>query len=724
MYLNIPQQKQQKETISYRCFKEYNPESYNRELMEKLENSQITSFMQENNVNGATEELVKVMQVVANIHAPVKEITIGKEKKKAKWFSDELTQKITEKNNFLTDYFTTGFSCFKDKATKLKNEINHMKRKLKTSYYTEKISEVGKDSKKLWTLLKEVTGTTKTKEKVEPDSLTQEKANNHNTFFATVGTRIQSQLNVQTHQTDFTGQKGFGFEEESIENIIKIIDRIKSDVATGSDTINARLVKDAKQIIAPIITNIINIGYKTSSFPDCMKVTIIKPIHKKDSTDDIANYRPISILPTLSKIFERSASDQMLNFLESQKKISNSQHAYRKKHSTTTCLVEVLNRIYKFLDMKMWVAIVSLDLSKAFDSISHSLLLHKLAKLGMHENCINWVKSYLQNRKQVTKFKSFTSEEETITPGIPQGSIIGPLLFICYTNDLSDEFEDCQIYAYADDTQLITEAKNLNQLKRKVENIIKTAQKWYESNSMKNNIDKTEVLILNPGREKPKLKIVITNEGQPIVIKSKEVIKVLGVKIDQQLNWKNQVNSTKKKAMNSIRNLNRVNSLLPKKLRVQLYKSLIEPIFSYADVAWGGCGIVNANSLQLAQNFAARSILGMKKSDSATTALKKLNFLNLKQRRLVHETVFAHKSILNAHPTTLNQIYQQQQSTANTRSATRGKLNVPKHRTSKYEDSPFYRTLTAWNAAPTELPIGDVKKHKAAFQQLLIRSTH
>ena len=143
-----------------------------------------------------------------------------------------------------------------------------------------------------------------------------------------------------------------------------------------------------------------------------------------------------------------------------------------------------------------------------------------------------------------------------------------------------------------------------------------------------------------------------------------------------------------------------------------------------ADVIWSGCSKGNKQKLQRVQNFALKSILGMKKSDSATTALKKLNFLNLKQRRLVHETGFAHKSIFNEHPSTLNHIYQQQQSTANTRSATRGKLNVPKHRTSKYEDSPFYRTLTAWNTAPTELPIGDVKKHKAAFQQLLIRSTH
>ena len=230
--------------------------------------------------------------------------------------------------------------------------------------------------------------------------------------------------------------------------------------------------------------------------------------------------------------------------------------------------------------------------------------------------------------------------------------------------------------------------------------------------------------MVNPGRQKQKLKIEIRHEGKPIVIENKEHIKVLGVKIDQNLNWKKQVNAVKRNSMNSIRNLNRINSLLPVNLRIQLYKTLIEPIFSYADVAWGGCGTVTSNNLQLAQNFAARSILGMRKSDSATAALKHLKFLNLKQRRTVHETVFTHKSITNLHPDSINYIYQQQQSKSNTRGAASGKLNIPRHKTAKYEQCPLYRSITSWNAAPTSLTKDSVKKHKTALQQHLLHITH
>ena len=725
MRLSVKKQPKQDETIRFRSYRKYNPDLFKNDLEQKLKGSDILKYIEDNDVNGATEELVKVIQEAADIHAPEKEIKISKIKTKVPWFSEDLTEKINQKNSLLSDYFTCGLDILKERANKLKNEINHLKRKLKKKYYTEKVGEMNGDARTMWKILKGLTGTGKNLETVEPEMLTQEKVNTFNKFFATVGAEIQKKLKIQLHSTDLTGLDGFKFKDETTDNILKLIDRIRIDVAVGNDKVSARLIKDAKFIISPYLTKIINIGYKARIFPDCMKTTIIKALHKKKSTDDIANYRPISILPTLSKVFERSATDQMITFLESNNKISKNQHAYRSKHSTQTCLVEVINHIYKLLDQKRHCAIASLDLSKAFDSISHTLILHKLSKLGLGGECLAWIKSYLHNRKQRTKFRSFESEEETVLSGIPQGSIIGPLLFICFTNDLAEEFEDCKMVAYADDTQLIVDAPNINQLKTKIEKVIKTAQTWYEHNSMKNNIGKSEILTISPGKiNRNKMKITVIDDGEPIVIETAQTIKILGVKIDENLNWKKQVNSVKRKSMNSIRNLNRVNNLLPIKYRIQLYKSLIEPLFSYADVVWGGCGKTTANSLQLAQNFAARSILGMKKSDSATTALKKLKFLNLSQRRRVHETVFTHKSLIHKHPDNINDAYEQQLSKVNTRSAANMKLTIPKHRTSKYERSPFYRTITAWNAVPSTIPTGHVIKHKTMYQHHLINGTH
>ena len=158
--------------------------------------------------------------------------------------------------------------------------------------------------------------------------------------------------------------------------------------------------------------------------------------------------------------------------------------------------------------------------------------------------------------------------------------------------------------------------------------------------------------------------------------------------------------------------------------RVHLYNALITPHLDYADVVWGGCGATNSNKLQLVQNFAAKSITGNKKRDSATKSLKKLKFLNLKQRRTVHETVFIHKSLLGINPANINEDYTQQKPTGNTRRAQQGKLNLPTHQSSKYQNSPFYRTIKSWNSCPSSLPANNPKTHKIHFQKYLIDRTY
>ena len=227
------------------------------------------------------------------------------------------------------------------------------------------------------------------------------------------------------------------------------------------------------------------------------------------------------------------------------------------------------------MERRKYSGIASLDLSKAYDSISHSLLLHKLAQLGLGEDSIMWTKSYLNNRKQRTKFKQHISEEETITSGIPQGSIIGPVLFLCFTNDLSEVFgEQCHMISYADDTQLVVEAQNLQQLKLKIGNVIRAAQDWYEKNSMKNNIGKTEILVMSKGNQDEEIVINVIDEGELVTIKSKKVIKILGIFLDNKLDWTKQVNNVKKNALYTIRNLHRVRNLLPVNQKIKLYNTL------------------------------------------------------------------------------------------------------------------------------------------------------
>ena len=426
----------------------------------------------------------------------------SKKRKFIPWFSKDLENLIVEKQKRLKLSRLYGSPSDKNLVKMLSNKITRLKRKCKKAYYTEKLQQYEGEPQKMWKVLKEVTQTEKKPNNTEPEFIDQKTVNQFNSFFATVGSEIQRRLNIKEriNRVAVTGQ--FKFKEENEESIVKLIDRIKIDVAVGSDDINARLLKDAKYIIAETLTKLVNISYKTNTFPSCMKKATVIAIHKKESIDDPSNYRPLSILSTVSKVFERSATDQLVQYLENNKLLSKIQHAYRKNHSTTTCLSEVVNYIYKENDNGNIVGLASLDLSKAFDSIHHNLLIEKLAKLGLANSSLGWCQSYLQERTQKTKFKNFTSTEETVTSGVPQGSILGPILFICFTNDMPEIFKNCKVMSYADDTQLLVSAKSSTQLKKKLENLIQTAQKWYTENSLLLNASKTEVMLITKRKNK------------------------------------------------------------------------------------------------------------------------------------------------------------------------------------------------------------------------------
>ena len=209
------------------------------------------------------------------------------------------------------------------------------------------------------------------------------------------------------------------------------------NVATDHDELSAKLIKEAMPVIKEDLKDMVNLSYETKTFPDQLKIATVKAIHKKGGNNDPAQYRPVSILTIISKIFERSAVDQLVTYYNSHNLLNPRQHAYRKYHSTTTSLFELIETIKKHIDTGCFVAIAALDLSKAFDSLAHNLILKKLDEIGLNETATNWIKSYLSNRKQRVKFGNIKSSLEKIESGVPQGSILGQLLFITWQTMIS-----------------------------------------------------------------------------------------------------------------------------------------------------------------------------------------------------------------------------------------------------------------------------------------------
>ena len=695
---------EKEEFIRCRNFKSFNVEEFRKDIENNVRGSNFHEAMERKDVNTAFNVWIEALKEAANKHAPWKEFR-AKLKQHIPWLNAEIEEATKAKNMYLKLYRLYQRSEDRELYKIAKNKQTHLKRSSKREYYTKMINDNITDSKKMWSILKEVTNHNY-KEEITPDIINKETANRFNNFFSNVGIHVQKKLNVLIKRPTLNKNGKFKFQQETTEKVEYLIKRIKPKVATGHDELSASLIKEAMPVIIEDLKNMINLSYETCSFPNQLKIARIKAIHKKGENNDPANYRPVSILTVISKVFERSAVEQMLDYYIQNNILNTRQHAYRKNHSTTTILFELIETIKKHIDGGNFVAIASLDLSKAFDSLAHNLILKKLDEIGLNENATCWIESYLSNRKQTVTFSKIESKQETVESGVPQGSILGPLLFITCTNDIMEELKEYDIYSYADDMQIVIRGNNVEELGKKLEKAIKQANNYYNSNSLLCNPTKTEVMLLGTKTRlstAEKLRVKVSNGEETKYLTGEESLKILGVIIDQSIDWNKHTSLVKQRAINSIRNLHRINQLIPMKQQRMLYTSLVTPHFSYADVIWNNCGNANCNKIQQAQNFAAKSMIGAKKHSSSTHALKKLELLPLTEKRKINVAVHVKKALTGKAPHNIQQMYKNQISSEKTRAAARGDFNYPKHRLQQYQEGSFYTSLKIWNSLPLHL---------------------
>ena len=484
-------------TIKIRSLKNYSFEGLNNKL-KNVNWSMVTSC---NNVNEAWGNFKSVFTNILDSIAPIKQVRI--KLRTEPWIDANILQLIRERDRLLLLSNKNKSNkdlrkLFNETRNKLQREI----KKAKANYLKNKVEENQNDSKKLWGELKSLGYSSKVKDSSKVlINIDGEKCENSNKladsfqkYFLNVASNLVKKLphapNLYSTETQlfrsYYTNKNINPNMFTLQNVTEHfiyneLSKLNINKSTGLDGINARFLRDGALELKFVLTFIVNLSIKTNTVPIEFKQTRVTPLFKKNDRMEISNYRPVSILNVVSKVLERAVYMQFEKYLKDNNILYNHQSGFRKAHSTETCLIDLTDTIRTEMSKGNYVGMVLLDLQKAFDTVDHQILCKKLEFMGVRN--INWFYSYLTQREQIVIANGKNSRPGIVTCGVPQGSILGPLLFLCYINDMAISIK-CKLMLYADDSALIVSGSNPEMIAQTLSVEVKSCRKWLIDNKL------------------------------------------------------------------------------------------------------------------------------------------------------------------------------------------------------------------------------------------------
>ena len=481
-------------------------------------------------------------------------------------------------------------------------------RNAEIQYYSEQYELNSSDMFKSWKVLKTILALNGNSEKrklcltINNVAVTNSKdiANGFNNFFVSIGPElakgIHSDINPLTYVNNISNS--IAIFNVSCEEVRNIIHSLKNSSA-GHDEFPTFVGKLCVDSYIEPLTFLINSSLKTGVFPSELKLARVVPIFKAGDSSVLTNYRPISVLTFFAKVFEKIVYNKLLNFISDNNILYDHQYGFRKGRSTQQAIITLVDKITKSQDKGDIVITLLIDLKKAFDTIDHRILLRKLYSYGIRGSMLKWMESYLTDRSQYVVFDGKVSETRSIECGVPQGSILGPLLFIISVNDICNVSPMLFKILYADDTCVLISGNHLNDLIDRLNTELISLNNWFKANKLSLNTKKSFFMIFHRSRIKSNVinRVVIDNHQLTQVNSSK----YLGVIIDHKLNWIEHISYVKSKMSKGIGIMFKARQFLTKKALLMLYHAYIYPYMTYCIEVWGCTSQTQLNCLFLLQ---------------------------------------------------------------------------------------------------------------------------
>ena len=573
------------------------------------------------------------------------------------WINSKVVKSFKERDRSYKKYMISrniedwvAYKSFRNKTTNLIREEKH-------KYFENKIDNCKQNSLDMWKTLKSIIKLSNNEEVQELNvegTLVKGKveiAKKFNEFFIksvediTQSIPVQSTTsNINIDSINLTKPCFDKFELLSLSELKKIVSDLKNKKST--DCIGMDVIKNTFEIIGYPLLHIINTSLTKSTIPSELKISTVIPIPKVTGTNKIEEFRPINMLPACEKIFEKIVYEQLLKYLDENSIFTKFQSGFRRKFSCESAIQYVVSEWKNYLDDDLHIGAVFLDLKRAFETIDRDILLVKLKKYGIGGEVLQWLQNYLSDRKQIVNWKNVESDPIENNLGVPQGSILGPLLFILYINDIPEIIKEGKINLFADDTMIYVVNKDVDVLVSILQNELIRVNKYMSVNKLKLNTNKTKFMLLCSDNQltifKSKdLNINIGGENIELVTH----IKYLGIIIDRKLKFEMHVDYISKKVAKKINFMNRISKQLTQWSRLLIYNTIIMPHFTYCSTIFYLINQTQIAKLQLLQNRAMRIILGCNRYTSINVMLKCLNWLDVKKIVIFNCMVFVYKLV-------------------------------------------------------------------------------